>query len=82
VAAPGTEHPHAHSEETVVTAFLSLLRCPPSLAGFVGPHRMPSAIGRREMSAAALVGGAQLLLVCGVAFLMALVCSAVLGPTP
>jgi hypothetical protein len=38
--------------------------------------------GRRELAARALLCGAQVLLVCGYACLVALVCSAVLGSMP
>jgi len=48
--------------------------------------RMPVASGRglgsREVASAVLLAAGQVVLVCGYAFLIALVCSAVVGPAP
>jgi len=68
-----------------MTAFLSLSRGTPRVAAGLRPLPRPRrhpAVDRRDVGATALIAGAQLLLACGYALLIALVCSAVAAPTP
>ncbi len=61
------------------------IRVPGAPIGGMRPRRTPLVARRtgcRELVAAALVGAAELGIACGYAFLIALVCSALLGSTP